>query len=430
MTGAGNGISITIGAVDATAAAFRSAASRANTFKANVSGVGGALKAFGLAVAPIAAVAATLRSAVANIREMSKLSDLAADANMATPMIQKLSGALAELGVKGASPEMVAHAMQFMTRATGEVGVEGFAKVLGQASRMGDEAERLDFLVKAFGRNQGAAFAAIVRDGGPALERLLQIAGAYPAISEEAAQAGDRASDALTKASDAIKAGWQSMLGDLIIGFEATFGPLPEVAQTIANGIVATFKFVSDVVKTIVLGVRVILEPIVRTVATLVSAVEFLSRAVTDSSYSFSDAFADITGAASDQFGDMVEGWAESAEGLFDFSNIGAKAETKPLFDKMRDALAQGGVTFRNETAKGIADAGRAISNSFSKGGAFALQGSNEARKIIMGGEAMGAGGNDRRQIARTMPTVVDKLSAIVRNTGDLAANLEGLEAI
>lgn len=248
MIGAGafsataTGIGISITAVDATANAFRAVSAKASAFKADITGIGAAFKASALKLLPVASFAAVGAAAKQAIDAMGALSDRAADAGVAAPVLQKLAGALGQVGVKGASVEMVARAMQRMAQTTGAVGAEGFARVLGQASRFGTEAERLGFLVKAFGQEQGAAFAAIVRDGGPALESLLSLAAAYPAVSEEAVNAGDRASDALTRASDASKAGWQSMIGDVVLWIESCFGPLPDVAANIANHIIIAFK--------------------------------------------------------------------------------------------------------------------------------------------------------------------------------------------
>ena len=425
---AGQGINLTISAVDATGAAFRSASLRTSSFRASVGGIGSSLKAAALQALPFIGVAGAIRAAASAFREMSTLTDRAADAGASAPALQKLVGAMQQLGVRGASLDTVSRAMQYMARTTGEVGAEGFAKVLGQAARMGSEAERLDFLTKAFGRTQGAVFASIIREGDAGVQKLIELAGGYPAVGEAAAQAGDRAADAMARASDAIKAGWSEMLGNLVIGFENTFGPLPEVAAKVANGILAAFKFVADVVRTIVLGLRVVIEPITRTIATLVSAVGYLSRAVSDSSYTFGNAFSDIGAAARDQFDDMIAGFAESAEGLFDFSNIGANAETSSLFDGMKNAAKQGGVAFRNEAAKAVTETAAAISNAFSKGGSFALRGSNEARKIIAGNA--GGAAQSQRTVTQLLPRISAAADRIAAGMGGLVNEWNDLEAI
>ena len=172
---------------------------------AHFSQIGGALKNFGLKfVLPVYSLSKLAQSAAATIRELSALTDRANDAGMAAPVLQKLVGAMQQVGVRAASIDTVAAAMQHMARTTGEVGAEGFAKVLGQAARLESEAERLDFLSRAFGRTNGAAFAALIRDGDAGIRKLIDLASGYPAVSDASAQAADAAADAMARATDAI----------------------------------------------------------------------------------------------------------------------------------------------------------------------------------------------------------------------------------
>ena len=349
---ASTGFAVEILGVDRTADRFRSVEARLVGLNRTVAGFAAKFRSFGLALAPLAALGVAAKKAAEAFRELSALTDRAADAGTSAPMLQKLVGAMRQVGVRGADLDTVSRAMQNMARTTGEVGAEGFAKVLGQASRLGTEAERLDFLAKAFGRTQGAVFASIVRDGGQSLQALLDLAAGYPAVSDAAAQGGDRAADAMARASDAIKASWQQMCGDAVIRFEAAFGPLPEIAASIARGIMIAFKAIGDTVRAVSLVVRGLIEPLIRLVASLLGAVANLYRAATDAGYSMRDALVDSWQGTKDQFIDMWEGWKETAEPLFDFSNIAANAETKPVFDAMREAVAAGGVTFRKEAEK------------------------------------------------------------------------------
>ena len=165
FAGSATGIGVTIGAVDATAATFRGVAGRVSAFRAQIASVGASLKAVALSALPVVGVAGAIRAATSAFREMGDLSDRAADVGTSAPALQKLVGAMGQIGVRGASLDTVSRAMQNMARTTGEVGAEGFARVLGTAARFGSEAERLDFLSKAFGRTQGMVFAQLVRDG-------------------------------------------------------------------------------------------------------------------------------------------------------------------------------------------------------------------------------------------------------------------------
>ena len=430
FAGNATGISVTVAAVDATASTFRGVAGRVSAFKAQVAGVGASLRAIALSALPFVTVAAAARSAANAFRDISTLTDRAADAGMAAPALQKLVGAMQQLGVRGASLDTVSRAMQNMVLTTGEVGAEGFAKILGQAARMETETERLDFLAKAFGRTNGAVFASIVRDGGPALQTLIDLASGYPAVTDAAAQAGDRAADAFAHASDTIKSAWTEMLGTLVIGFESTFGPLPDIASAICRAIMIAFKAVTDSVRFLVLTLRSIFEPIFRLGVLAGQTTAYLVKAATDSAYTLRDAFRDIGDAAQDHVRDFADAWKASAEGIFDFSNIGADTETSGLFAGMRNALEKGGVMFRNETTKAIGDFGSAISNSFSKGGTFALQGSNEARKIIMGDPWKGGAAQSQRTVTQYLPRVASGVERMVSRLGDMVSSFDELEAI
>lgn len=430
FAGSATGISVTIGAVDATAATFRGVARNASALKAQASGFGGSLSAFAKVGAALGAVAFAAKKAADAFRELSALTDRAADAGTSSPALQKLVGAMQQIGVRGASLETVSRAMQNMARTTGEVGAEGFAKVLGQAARMESEAERLDFLTKAFGRSQGAVFAAMIRDGDAGVQKLIDLAAGYPAVSDAAAKAGDRAADAMARASDAIKAGWGEMCTQVVLWIENTWGPLPQVAQDIANGILYAFKGVSDTIRFIVLTIRSVLEPIVRTITWIAQSASMLTQAATDSGYSFRDAFRDIGDAAKQHARDFADGWKESAESLFDFSNIGARAETSGLFAGMRDAAKQGGVIFRNEAAKAVTGTASAISNAFSKGASFALKGSNEAAKILRGDPWRGGAAQSQRTVTQYLPRIADGIERTVSAIGDMEDAFDGLEAI
>lgn len=131
FAGSATGISVTLAAVDATAATFRGVAARASAFKAQISGIGTSFKGLALAALPFVGIAGALKSAGNAFREISALTDRAADAGVAAPALQKLVGAMQQVGVRGADINTVSRAMQNMVRTTGEVGAEGFAKVLG-----------------------------------------------------------------------------------------------------------------------------------------------------------------------------------------------------------------------------------------------------------------------------------------------------------
>ena len=66
------GINLTISAVDATGAAFRSATSKASSFKMAVGGVGSALKSAALAAMPLLSIAAAVNAVTSASGSMSR----------------------------------------------------------------------------------------------------------------------------------------------------------------------------------------------------------------------------------------------------------------------------------------------------------------------------------------------------------------------
>lgn len=411
------GIAVEILGVDATAKAFRAVSARAAGLGQISGGFAASLKTFGAIGAALAGLGVAAKKAADAFRELGDLSDRASDAGIAAPMLQKLVGAMQQFGVRGADIDTVSRAMQNMARTTGEVGAEGFAKVLGQAAQLGTEAERLEFLAKAFGRTQGAVFASVVRDGGDSLDALLDLAAGYPAVSDAAVQGGDRAADAMALASAAISAGWQQMCGELVLHFEQLFGPLPEVAQNVSDFILRSFRAVADSVRFIVYFIRAPLDAVVRSVIVAADAVGRLYDAATTRGYSFAEAFADIRSNAADFFDEFVERRKEEFGSLFDFSDIGARAETAPVFDAMREAAAQGGVTFRKEAEKTkIEKPTRDKGPSFAQAMGF---GSAEVSKLLFGN--------------RTQDIQARALGEARRTNDYLAridASLAGLEAV
>ena len=422
------GINLTISAVDATGAAFRSATSKASSFKMAVGGVGSALKSAALAAMPLLSIAAAVNAVTSAFKSMSELTDRADDAGVAAGDLQRLAGVMQQLGVRGASVETVARAMQRMTKMTGEAGVEGFARVLGTAAQLGTEAERLDFLMQAFGRDQGMVFAKMIRDGDAGIAKILEMAEAYPAVSEAAAQAGDRAADAMALAGNTIKAGWWNLLGSLVMGFEEAFGPLPQAAAAVGNAIVFAFRAVVETIQGVVFVVRAILEPVVRTVAWLIQAVDHLALAAVESGYSLGDAFSDMGADAQAHWKEYVDGLAKEAEKFTLFAGGSKGLNLTGDFTKAKAAALEGGATFRKSATAAAKELSKEITNAFSKGGSFALRGSNEARKIIAGNA--GGAAQSQRTVTQLLPRIAQGIERTASSIGEFVDTFDDLEAI
>ena len=194
------GITLRLTAVDATSRAFKNVASSAAKVTASIAKWGGAA----------AAVAAGAFAVTAN--KLGKLSDVAQSAGATTEELTKLSGALDILGVKGSSPEELSAAFQRMAKTTGEVGVGGFYKVVAEIAKLPDIADRSAAAMQVFGKT-GLNFMPVIegaaRNGVSALK---DVAAAMPGISQEAADAGDNFSDAMTVMKNAASKVWNEGL--------------------------------------------------------------------------------------------------------------------------------------------------------------------------------------------------------------------------
>lgn len=216
-------IRTTLVGVDATAAAFASVDKRASAAMG---------KARRMAMTALGGIAAgfSIGAMKSAFDEMGTLTDLAQFASTSTDELQKLSGALDGVGVKNVNIESLASAFAKMSKNTGAVGMTGFKDTLAQISEIGDEGKRMEELTRIFGRELGASFAPLVRNGPEAFKSSLQsVMDMMPGLPQSAAEAGDRASDALKQAGLAVKNEWHQAMADVVWAFETAFGDNIEV---------------------------------------------------------------------------------------------------------------------------------------------------------------------------------------------------------
>ena len=245
------------------------------------------------------------------------------------------------------------------------------------------------------------------------------------------------AADAMARATDAIKAGWGETVVSIVGWVEATFGPLPEVAAASARGILVAFKAVHDAFKAVALGARIILEPIITTVALLIGTVGRLARAVAETGYTIRDALSDSLGEATASFQQMERSWADYADGMFDFSGLGAGLETAGIFEDMRNAIGEGGVTFRAEAEKAgedmAAKTAAAIREAAPRGAEFATRGSAAAQRLIWGAQVSREDAAQRAANA-AVASELPEISGAAQRTADALAEIDqillSLEAI
>lgn len=202
-------VKITAKGVDKTRGMFR-------TIRGNIAKVGASAKRIALGVAAVgtgiaAGFTAGLLAVRSVSRELSTLSDRAAQVGESSSNLSRLSTAFGVLGVKGADLETVTKGLQKMTQTTGRVGVEGLKATLAEIASIGDEQGRIQKLSETFGKAFGPGLAALVRQGPEALlEGFDEVLAAMPAVSDALTDKADAIADAFEIAGESIKTGWQA----------------------------------------------------------------------------------------------------------------------------------------------------------------------------------------------------------------------------
>ena len=218
MATASSSILFSLHGVDKTAGAFDSVQKRAKSAMSKLRGVA---MAAGLGLS-FGAIAYGAKRAVDALGE---LSDQAQRMSSSAVDVQKLTGALDKVGIVGVNVDAMAKAFGKMAKETGAVGVRGFRGVMQSIAGMGSEQERVNELVRVFGREMGEKFAPMVRQGPQAfIEGLDGVMAMMPAVTDSAVNAGDSAADALKIAGNTITVAWQQTIGDMVAGWEDVFG--------------------------------------------------------------------------------------------------------------------------------------------------------------------------------------------------------------
>mgnify|MGYP000911248904 CR=1 FL=1 len=218
MATASSSILFSLNGVDKTAGAFNSVQKRAQSAMSKLRGVA---MAAGLGLS-FGAIAYGAKRAVDALGE---LSDQAQRMSSSAVDVQKLTGALDKVGIVGVDVDAMAKAFGKMAKETGAVGVRGFRDVMQSIAGMGSEQERVNELVRVFGREMGEKFAPMVRQGPQAfVEGLDGVMAMMPAVTDAAVSAGDSAADALKLAGNTITVAWQQTIGDMVAGWEDVFG--------------------------------------------------------------------------------------------------------------------------------------------------------------------------------------------------------------
>lgn len=265
-------LSAVLAAAGGSLASFRRTAAASGTLAAQsfslTTAAAGKLSAVGALVNGV--VQRAISGAIGMANEMGALSDRAQDAGTTTQELQKLTGAMQNFGVKGASVEMVSRALQEMTKRTGKQGAQGFAEILGSIARVNDAQERAAMLADAFGNTAGMALQALVADGVEGLNAgLFETMGRFHAASDEAVMAGDAIADKWNEVQFGLKNGFMAAIGSIWSDFDSMLGDTQvNLSKWISTGvrwIADAFRAVFKAGQTVGIALRgvfnIVLEP-------------------------------------------------------------------------------------------------------------------------------------------------------------------------
>lgn len=192
-------LNIKVKGIDQATAVFKRIGSTARTVAVGVAAV---------AVAGAAAAAAVMKTWQA----MTKIGDLAQKGGLGAAELQKMAGAMGQLGIQGASVEQLSQAFAVMQKNTGKSGLDGFFQVLDEAKSGGG----IKALTDAFGK-AGLNFAPLLAGDTDALKRLVEM---QYAMADSSVVAAERASNAWALACDGFKAAWFDFSGELAKGLD------------------------------------------------------------------------------------------------------------------------------------------------------------------------------------------------------------------
>ena len=205
---------IVIKGKDATSGAFRSIEARAAAAGSRISKiVGGAVAAAGAYL--------SVKAFTGAAQELGKLSDTAQKTGTNVGELTSAVTALQVLGVN-TNVESLAKSFQVMEKNTGRSGLSGFYQTVEELRALPDIAQRNELAMKTFGRS-GLELAPLLNSANDSVEAVEAVRAALGGVPQWAADAGDRAADAMTIASDNIKSIWHQVVATILNFFDGHF---------------------------------------------------------------------------------------------------------------------------------------------------------------------------------------------------------------
>lgn len=328
MATASTGILFNASAINRTGRVFREITQGALSVGKKIATIGA-----GFAAGGAAAIAATAKS-------LGRLSDVAMQAGVSTEEITKMSTAMDVLGIKSSTPDQIATAMQRMAKTTGETGVAGFEKVVGEISKLGTVEERATAAMQTFGKS-GMDFLPLIeaaaQNGTGALHNVI---AAMPGISDAAAAAGDAASDAMTTVTNGIKAAWGETVGSILEWMNGQFeggirGVAVNVAAHIKYGAALAFRWMVAAFENIAKAYHAMSADWGKTFSQM-------WQALVKSAYSAGKLIIDVVVNIGRVIRDFLkEVWSGLNGDGFDWNRVVANANFKGAWDEFKNGLSE-----------------------------------------------------------------------------------------
>lgn len=190
---------------DATGGAFSSIKNRAADTGAQIrSMVGGALAAAGSYLG--------FRAVSAGIDRLGHLSDIAQKTSTNVSELTKAATAMNVLGIQNMGVDQLGKAFDYMAKATGRTGMEGFYQTLEEIGKIENTSDRAKKAVEVFGESGRELMPLInaAKNGTSALRNVIDV---MPGVSQAAANAGDKLADAKTIGAEAFQSIWLKAIG-------------------------------------------------------------------------------------------------------------------------------------------------------------------------------------------------------------------------
>ena len=137
----------------------------------------------------------TFRGVSDGIGELGHLSDISMKTSTSVDELTKTVNALNVLGIQNMGVDQLGKSFDYMQKATGRTGMEGFLQTIEELGKIEDTAKRGQEAMRIFGRS-GMEFMPLINAASEGTAALRGVIAAMPGVPQAAADAGDDLNDA------------------------------------------------------------------------------------------------------------------------------------------------------------------------------------------------------------------------------------------